>query len=798
MKKIIFATITFLSFAISSMAQDISGPPLTIEEVDTSPSVTFPTKLIFPNSSLSVTGQEATVDLFTQTEILELIAGGNFDYFLNDTVSVGAYLTMSATPTGEAESTFSDEVTSDAFLIDSFLTPAAEPTFTTISAGVYSLHFHADVDAVSASIDTIRIYYVLYKYEADTTETLISTSEESDILTATKTAYNIHCIHGETTIGATDRLLVKVYANIEDDNATNADANIYAEGVNATRFSVLTSIDVFDTRYINATGDTGTGVYDFGTSVEANTLTEGGNAVYSLGESPTFADITLSGASILANATASGILTLGGTGGATNNENLTFDFETTANTVEVGSGTGVTTTVWDGDFVLQEEGDARVPGISDTDPHLRVYSSDATVATDYIEMYHDQTDGIIATGSGGDIILDSAAAVILDSGRGTDAITAFAQVGTNLLAVVTDSTDAEARLATYDAAGNFIIITSVNNFASDHDHAVQTNPTLFIHSDLNPDTSNNQWGSFAHDQENFVITTGANTGVGSAPTTDDNAIVFAPRGTEAIRITGDGNLQGDPLADQMSYIMSGRVKEIITSANLIGLWEWITPATTEQDLTSNDHDATYQTMTTGDQLNKGLVWSLDFDGGDDQLTILDHADFTFSVTDTDDQPCSFGGWVEVVLSAGWQSVVGKWDDSGGAQLREWLLQLDNVEKLNFYLYDESLNKLPYAYTTTALSAGWHFVVATYDGGGGATAANGITIYIDGISVALTVTNNVDYVAMENTTTTPTIGSNIGTATPWQGDMGFVFVANSELTAQQIWDIFIGTRGYYNE
>lgn len=199
-------------------------------------------------------------EFFTQEETLELIAGGNFNFFLNDTASgVGAYYTMALTPTGEAESTFSDEIASDDFLIDSFITPADEPTFTTISAGIYSLHFHADVESVSAAVDTIKIYYKFYEYDADTTETLIATSEYSDILTETKTVYNIHCIHGETTIESDDRFLIKIYAKIEDDNATNADVNIYAEGTNATSFSVNTTIDVFDERYVEITGDTMTG-----------------------------------------------------------------------------------------------------------------------------------------------------------------------------------------------------------------------------------------------------------------------------------------------------------------------------------------------------------------------------------------------------------------------------------------------------------------------------------------------------------------------------------------------------------
>ena len=49
----------------------------------------------------------------------------------------------------------------------------------------------------------------------------------------------------------------------------------------------------------------------------------------------------------------------------------------------------------------------------------------------------------------------------------------------------------------------------------------------------------------------------------------------------------------------------------------------------------------------------------------------------------------------------------------------------------------------------ALVGAWHHLAVTYDGRGGATAANGITIYVDGVAVPVTRVNNADYVAMEN-------------------------------------------------
>ena len=54
---------------------------------------------------------------------------------------------------------------------------------------------------------------------------------------------------------------------------------------------------------------------------------------------PLTGSLETSNGSILANATASGVLTVGGTGGS-NNENLIFDFETTINRIGVSTTNG--------------------------------------------------------------------------------------------------------------------------------------------------------------------------------------------------------------------------------------------------------------------------------------------------------------------------------------------------------------------------------------------------------------------------------------------------------------------------
>ncbi len=164
----------------------------------------------------------------------------------------------------------------------------------------------------------------------------------------------------------------------------------------------------------------------------------------------------------------------------------------------------------------------------------------AAVGDDSLRMYVDSGGDINFDGTtGADFVFDCASDIGLDAG-GQDII--FMNVGSGILGFQGDRVDDEMRMSLYVATGNMLVVTTNANVSMDHDHAVQTDPTLFINSALSPNTSNNQWGSFTHNQENLVITTGANVGTGTVPTTDDNAIIFAPRGVDQVIIDGDGNV----------------------------------------------------------------------------------------------------------------------------------------------------------------------------------------------------------------------------------------------------------------
>lgn len=79
-----------------------------------------------------------------------------------------------------------------------------------------------------------------------------------------------------------------------------------------------------------------------------------------------------------------------------------------------------------------------------------------------------------------------------------------------------------------DGNGNNHFIVGAQPGSIDYDHdTISTNPTVFIHSVISPVVSNNQWGSFSHNQENFVIATGLNVGTGTGATTDNNGLLVS-------------------------------------------------------------------------------------------------------------------------------------------------------------------------------------------------------------------------------------------------------------------------------
>lgn len=170
--------------------------------------------------------------------------------------------------------------------------------------------------------------------------------------------------------------------------------------------------------------------------------------------------------------------------------------------------------------------------------------------------------------------------------------------------------------------------------------------------------------------------------------------------------------------------------------------------------------------------------------GQYQVDIGDDAVFSFG-NGTVDSPFSIVVLVYVTDSLTEQQILSKYDD--GDVAREWRLYLKADECMVLYLFDESEDVSARRITDAALTVGWHVVGATYAGqaAAGATAANFITLYVDGREVASTAANNGAYDAMEALGSDIVIGGLDGGAIMFKDKIADVSIFDTELTAAKM-------------
>ena len=152
----------------------------------------------------------------------------------------------------------------------------------------------------------------------------------------------------------------------------------------------------------------------------------------------------------------------------------------------------------------------------------------------------------------------------------------------------------------------------------------------------------------------------------------------------------------------------------------------------------------------------GVPYYLNFDGADDYLEVADSDSLSFGNGATD-TPLSVELWFRPESMTLKQNLVGKWGTSNTT--REYKLYLA-AGTIRLDLMDGARQAIVSAYTSgsqTALTGGWHHLAITYDGRGGATAANGITIFVDGVAVPIARISNASYTAMSNTSAALQIG-----------------------------------------
>ena len=175
--------------------------------------------------------------------------------------------------------------------------------------------------------------------------------------------------------------------------------------------------------------------------------------------------------------------------------------------------------------------------------------------------------------------------------------------------------------------------------------------------------------------------------------------------------------------------------------------------------------------------------ALDF-GGDQAMTIDDSSDFSFD--DSGSNPFSIAAWVFVTNTNSFQYILTKWQNTDD---REWAFSLGPDEELRFSLGDETNTAFAGHIADDSIPTGWHFVVATYDSTGGATAGDGVTLYVDGVEIDSTAVNDSSYVQMRDGDTDVVIGGILltaGVVTPFYPDkIDNVILFDVELTQAQI-------------
>jgi len=240
-----------------------------------------------------VTGIIPTIGAHLATkEYVDLAIGASKDYFLSDSDdAIDNYHVLQETDTGEAESTLPSGSmdTGNNQLMFSFITASGVPGVTFLRAGVYVLHTHL---ARTAGTKPTAFYWTLSKYTTEEVETVLMTSEPSSVIPGTMASFITHAsLVSDATIDATDRLVLKLHANVEA-TGSNSTITIYMEGSNDCHITNLLPSDIWQTQgdvlddlntlgAVEADGEflvgTGAGVLDWESGATARTSLGLGN-----------------------------------------------------------------------------------------------------------------------------------------------------------------------------------------------------------------------------------------------------------------------------------------------------------------------------------------------------------------------------------------------------------------------------------------------------------------------------------------------------------------------------------------
>lgn len=227
---------------------------------------------------------------------------------------------------------------------------------------------------------------------------------------------------------------------------------------------------------------------------------------------------------------------------------------------------------------------------------------------------------------------------------------------------------------------------------------------------------------------------------------------------------------------QMSSLLGANQRVIYTPNN--------TDTTTSVESSTVGRTFTWDGDISSRRAVLGNGYSQSFNGTTQYGDTPDANDLSFG-NGTVDSAFSILSLVKIVDAAATQNLLSK----TGAANREYRFGILSDETLTINLWDESAGVVIGRTTTAALTVGaWALVGMTYDGRGGATAADGITLYVNGVAVAASTTNSASYVAMENLTSLVEIGARVAHLQDFlAGPLALDALAQKALTADEHWN-----------
>ena len=203
------------------------------------------------------------------------------------------------------------------------------------------------------------------------------------------------------------------------------------------------------------------------------------------------------------------------------------------------------------------------------------------------------------------------------------------------------------------------------------------------------------------------------------------------------------------------------------------------------------HDGVSTVITSTLAATGKLDGAFDFDG-QYAVEVDDAADLSFG-NGAADSAFSIAAWAYFTDELFIEQIVTKYDV---ALAGEWRLQRNSSSSISLLLFDDSTGaSRNYQTANGSVSAGWHFIVATYDG-----TASGGSVYINGTLVSNTEQELGSYTAMEDTATKVAIGSLYSNGaltfnTAFRDRLDNVVIYNTELNQSDIdilWNNGVGT------